>query len=148
MCSSDLLSEYDFIIGKAAYISDPGGFVWHRIRESSAAVDSVLSLEKQLTDTFSASRKFAFEKRNGKTIKQYSSSFTKRYSTMLHGMVERRMRQSIFAVASFWYTAWIDAGQPDLTSIIVEKETEEEKQNIEWLNRIWKSGTQMIGREE
>ena len=29
-------------------------------------------------------------------------------------MVERRMRQSIFAVASFWYTAWVNAGQPDL----------------------------------
>jgi len=29
-------------------------------------------------------------------------------------MVERRMRQSIYAVASFWYTAWVNARRPDL----------------------------------
>jgi hypothetical protein len=33
----------------------------------------------------------------------------------MNGMVERRLRASIQAIASFWYTAWIDAGQPDLS---------------------------------
>jgi protein tyrosine phosphatase len=35
----------------------------------------------------------------------------------LKGMVERRMRASTHAVASFWYTAWVDAGQPNLSEI-------------------------------
>ena len=42
--------------------------------------------------------------------------YTIAYNKSLNGMVERRMRQSIFAVASFWYTAWVNAGQPDLTA--------------------------------
>jgi len=29
-------------------------------------------------------------------------------------MVERRMKKAIHMVGSFWYTAWIDAGQPEL----------------------------------
>ena len=29
-------------------------------------------------------------------------------------MVERRLRAAISAVGSIWYTAWVDAGQPDL----------------------------------
>ena len=33
---------------------------------------------------------------------------------MLSGMVERRMIAAITEVASFWYTAWVDAGQPQL----------------------------------
>ena len=32
-------------------------------------------------------------------------------------MVERRLRASIIAVGSIWYTAWVDAGQPDLNTL-------------------------------
>ena len=32
-------------------------------------------------------------------------------------MVDRRMNRSIFAIASFWYTAWIQSGQPDLMKL-------------------------------
>jgi hypothetical protein len=32
-------------------------------------------------------------------------------------MVEKQMRSSILAVGSFWYSAWIDAGQPDLKNL-------------------------------
>ena len=32
----------------------------------------------------------------------------------MNGMVERRLRAAINAVGSIWYTAWVDAGQPDL----------------------------------
>ena len=48
---------------------------------------------------------------NGQTIKQYSSAYTIQYNDMMRGMVERKeMRQAIYAVACFWYTAWINAG--------------------------------------
>ena len=54
---------------------------------------------------------------------------------MLSGMVERRMRASIARVGSVWYTAWVDAGQPDLKKLlekelIEEKETEDKKLKI------------------
>jgi len=39
------------------------------------------------------------------------------YNTLLDGMVERRMKRAIFATASFWYSAWIDAGQPELDQL-------------------------------
>jgi hypothetical protein len=45
---------------------------------------------------------------------------------LLKGMVERRMRSAILTTGSFWYTAWIDAGQPDLSKIINHKPSEEE----------------------
>lgn len=140
--------HYNFVIGTAAYLSHPQQFIWSRINESAAAVDSVLYFEKLLTDSFPESRKFAFENRAGKTIKQYSAAFTQTYDTRLNGMVERRMRASIFAVASFWYTAWVDAGQPDLNLLAGHEDSPEETSAWEWLNRVWKSGTQMIGREE
>ncbi len=54
-------------------------------------------------------------------------------------MVERRMRQSIFAVASFWYTAWVNAGQPDLTKLSNKNFSPEDLKEFETLNNAWKN---------
>jgi hypothetical protein len=63
-------------------------------------------------------------------------------------MVERRMRQSIYAVASFWYTAWVNAGQPDLRSISKQQFSAADSKEFEQLNSQWQSSGTMIGREE
>jgi hypothetical protein len=109
--------EWDFFIGKAGYIKDPGKFIWQRVLESAAAADSVLNYEKQLTKEFPSDQKYSFEYRNGVLVRQYSSAFTKAYDAKLNGMIERRMRMAIYSVASFWYTAWVNAGEPDLRKL-------------------------------
>lgn len=135
--------EFDFYIGKARYISDPGDFIWKRVLESARAADTVLQVEKMLTAKFSPDRKFAYEERNGKLVRQYSEAFTIAFNKKLEGMVERRMRQSIFAVASFWFTAWVNAGQPDLKPLLKNQFTETDTRSFEELNKKWKeSGNQ------
>jgi hypothetical protein len=57
------------------------------------------------------------------------------------------MRQSIYAVASLWYTAWINAGQPDLSKLSHKDLNKEEERDLEELNAAWKKG-KIIGREE
>ena len=37
-------------------------------------------------------------------------------------MIERRMQVAVNAVGCFWYSAWVQAGQPDL-SVIQIKDT-------------------------
>ncbi len=139
--------EWDFFIGKAEYIKDPGNFIWQRVLESAAAADTVLKYEKELTAQFSPDQKFSFENRNGITVRQYSSTFTKAYDRKLRGMIERRMRQAIFAVASFWYTAWVNAGEPDLTKLTHREFSAEDLKEFENLNSAWRDG-QIKGREE
>lgn len=63
-------------------------------------------------------------------------------------MVERRMKQAIFTIASFWYTAWVNAGQPDLKPISKQKFSEADVKDFEKLNREWSPGKKMIGRQE
>ncbi len=130
--------EWDFFIGKAGYIKSPADFIWERVLESAAAADTVLKYEKELTNQFSGDQKFSFEDRNGKIIRQYSSAFCKAYNEKLNGMIERRMRQSIYAVASFWYTAWVDAGQPDLSKLTSVNFTEADLKEFEQLNSAWR----------
>jgi hypothetical protein len=138
--------EWDFFIGKAEYIKNPADFIWKRVLESGAAADTVLKYEKELTKNFPPDQKFSFEDRNGITIRQYSSAFSKKYNEMLKGMIERRMRQSIYAVASFWYTAWVNAGQPDLKNLSNKEFSAEELKEFESLNNSWKNGAEK-GRE-
>ena len=131
--------EWDFFIGKAEYIKDPGKFIWQRVLESAAAADTVLQYEKELSMQFSPDQKFSFEDRNGVIVRQYSTSFTKAYDTKLKGMVERRMRMAIFAVASFWYTAWVNAGEPDLNALSNKEFSSEDLKEFETLNDAWKN---------
>ena len=133
--------EWDFFIGKAEYLKNPADFIWKRVLESAAAADTVLQIEKELTAIFPQDQKFSFEERNGSTIRQYSSAFSKAYDKRLNGMIERRMRQSIHATASFWYTAWINAGQPDLKKLNNREFTNEELKEFEALNNSWKNAT-------
>ncbi len=130
-------SDWDFFIGKATYISNISAFIWARVLESAAASDTVLRCEKEISAGFRPDQKYAFENRNGKLIKQYSSAYSALYESKMNHMIERRMRQSIFAVASCWYTSWVNAGQPALDhllhdSLSVTEEKEYERLNIEW----------------
>ena len=146
----ELLAEkqFDFFIGKAAYIQNPGDYIWARVLESAQEADSVLSIERELTKQFTPDTKYSFEERNGKVIRQYSSAFTIAFDKKLNGMVERRMRQSIFDVASFWYTAWVNAGQPDLKGLATQKFSEADIKEMDALNTQWKAAGNIIGREE
>jgi hypothetical protein len=138
----ELMAEtaFNFWIGKADYIKNPLMFMWDRIMESAVAADTVLQFEKTLSQHFAPDKKFAFEYRNGVLIRQYSSAYTLAYNALLNDMVERRMRQSIYATASFWYSAWVDAGQPDLSQLKEQAFSEIEKKEMDLLEKEWRSG--------
>lgn len=131
---------YDFFIGKAIYIDNAGSFIWKRVLESAAAADTVLANEASLNARFPSSQKFAFEERAGKVIRQYSTAYSAAYQQSLHGMVERRMQQSISSVASFWYTAWVNAGQPDLSQLNHTIISPEDQLEFDALDAAWRSG--------
>jgi hypothetical protein len=132
-------TEWDLFNTRAIYLRNPLEFTWKRVEESSCASDSVLRFERKLNEKFTSGRKFAFENRNGLIIKQYSSEYSAAYDRMLNGMVERRLRESVFAVASFWYTAWVNAGQPDLKKLSGKELSEEEKEEFSQMEMKWKN---------
>lgn len=105
--------EYDFYTGKAVYLDNPSEAIWRAVSSSFAAKDSVLAMERALTEQM-PNTKFSFEQRGASTVKVYSREFSAAYHQALNQMVERRMKSAIYLVGCFWYTAWVDAGQPDL----------------------------------
>lgn len=106
--------DYDYFVGKAVYIEDPLALAWETVAESFAAKDSVLLFEAALNEQYSQDKKYTFENRGASLMRVYSEEYSQAYHDMLDGMVERRMRKAIITVGSLWYTAWVNAGQPDL----------------------------------
>lgn len=106
--------DYDLLTGKARYLDQPLEVIWKVVLESHTAVDSVLSMEAALNASFGADKKYDYEQRGARMVKTYSREYASAYHDLLNGMVERRMRGAIHLIGSFWFTAWVDAGQPEL----------------------------------
>lgn len=107
-------NQYNLVVGKATYISDPLQEAWRIVRSSNSLVDTVLFMQRKLDSTFRADQKFEFSKRKNTTLRQYSTRYSSTYQRMTNHSVERRMRASIHSIGSFWLSAWIMAGQPNL----------------------------------
>ncbi|RKR82209.1 hypothetical protein BDD43_2380 [Mucilaginibacter gracilis] len=115
----ELFSDgYNYNVGRAHYIESPLKEAWKICRKTFRCVDSVLVFERRLNATFTPDKKFEMVKRNGRKNKDYSVEYAAAYQTALHGMVERQMRAAILEIGCFWFSAWVDAGQPDLNKLI------------------------------
>ncbi|WP_205500343.1 zinc dependent phospholipase C family protein [Rufibacter psychrotolerans] len=130
--------EYDFLIGPPQYLQHPGRTAWEIVARSHAALDTVFSLEKQLSATFPEDKKYSLEERGASTVKVYSREFSQAYSRGLRGQVERQIRLATHLVASYWYTAWVDAGQPDLRQLAPL--TPQQRQQLEQDNIEFQTG--------
>ena len=133
--------EYDFFVGKANYIDDPNAYFWDIIEESHLLVDSVLSIEKELSETFPSDQQYCFEKRNELMVRQPCKAYAMAFAQKMKGMVEKRMAATVHALGSVWYTAWVDAGQPDLMDLEEQPLTNEELKEKQQLENSYKKNS-------
>ena len=131
---------YDFMAGRAEYIDYPLDAAWEAVEASHSALDSVLGFEAKLNERFPADRKYSYEKRGARTMKTYSREYAEAYHKMLNGMVERRMKAAIITIGSLWYTAWVDAGQPDLSELDNKELSEEQEEQMKQEETQWGQG--------
>lgn len=111
---------YDYYVGRAYYIDDIQSEIWQTVYESHMALDSVLTFEQELNETFPEDKKYSYESRNNVVVRNYSRPYSQVYHERLDGQVERRLRKSIQRLGAFWYTAWKNAGSPDLSDLMKE----------------------------
>lgn len=133
--------EYDYFAGRAEYIAKPQQKIWEIIKSSFSSLDSVLLLERKLSNSFPSDQKYAYEQRGSSSAtKVYSREYSAAYHEALQGMVERQMRNAILNVGSFWYTAWVNAGSPDLSKFPSKEVSDSLKLVIQKEEMEWKAG--------
>lgn len=134
----ELLGDnYDRLAGTCTYIRNPSEKIWEVLKESYAAHDSVLRIEKELSAGFPPDRKYTYEERGQMLVKVYSQEYAREYHRRLNGMVERRFKAAMHTVASFWYTAWVNAGMPLLDSAGVYVMDDAAKMEQDSLDKAW-----------
>ena len=131
--------DYDYFIGKAKYVKNLEEYIWNAVAGSHLALDSVFKIELAVTEDLSSDLKYSFERRGNTTVSVYSYEFSQEYHKRMNGMVERRLRSAISAVGSIWYTAWVDAGQPDLSNIQNTPPSEELLEELRLLDEQYHS---------
>lgn len=134
-------NEYNYFTGRASYVNSILEDEWKSIEESFSAKDSVLLIEQELNKKFSSDHKYTYENRGSVLTKVYSEEYASAYHKALNGMVERRMLQAILKTGSYWYTAWLNAGQPNLDKLLERPTTNNSSQIKEMPNNKYKKGS-------
>ena len=129
--------DYDFLVGSATYLPDVARAAWDAVAQAHDATDSVLQFEKKVWER-SGRKKFSFETKGKNTVRVVSREYAHTYHELLSGMVERQFRASIKMTGDLWYTAWVDAGQPDLKQLILYQPGEKELKAREDELKQWK----------
>lgn len=138
---------YDHLVGRARYVERPLDEAWDAVQASHLLVDSVLGIERRLSREYPEDRKYVFEDRGRGGMRTYSREFAKAYEDAMQGMVEERMNASIVSVGSFWYSAWVNAGQPDLNRLEQKDVSDSLKAVLKAEDELWRANRKGFGRD-
>ena len=116
------VKNYKLNVPEAQYYQDVHKATWDMIHDTHSLAQPLLDIDKKLRTATPEGEVFKKDA-DGKILKsKYNTAvFADQYAEKLHkelnGMVENQMRKAITATASFWYTAWVNAGKPDLSDL-------------------------------
>jgi hypothetical protein len=135
---------YNFKTAPAKYIEDIPAKTMEIVAQSHALVDTILAKDKVVRDRFTKDNMYEKDS-SGNTVMFYSSpvyskEYAREFNAALDGMIEHQLRISIYNVACFWYTAWVNAGKPDLISLDDPHLTKQNKKNYKLEKNAWEKG--------
>ena len=116
------VKNYKFNVAPATYYEDVDKAIWDMIHDTHSLVPALLAADKNLRTSLQPNQIFVTDAEGTVVKNKYNSArYSDEYANKLHialdGMVENQMKKAVTATASFWYTAWVNAGKPDLSSL-------------------------------
>ena len=123
-------------------LKEPLMSIWGVLAQSYGFVGETLDRATAIDKTMKPEVRYTFSHRYGKTQRQYSEAFADAYEKSVGGMVSFRLKAAPSMVASFWLTAWQEAGKPDLNALMKPtKPGKEEKEKLATELTAWKKNT-------
>lgn len=132
--------RYNYVVGRARYIENPLKEAWNIVKKTHTMVDTVLRFEAKLSNSFPSYRKYSYSKRNNQVVRQYAEGYSKAYHDSMDNMVERQMRSAILSIGSYWYTAWVDAGQPVLKNMAHANDATATEKELKRIEKAYRKG--------
>ena len=137
--------KYNFYTGEAKYVDNVEKATWDIIKDTHSQVEPLLLVDRNLRATFTQETMFEKDEKGNPAKNKfndliYSKEFVTQFHGALNGMVESQMRKAIIATTNFWYTAWVNAGKPNLNDLDSKELTNRNKKNLKKDLKLWKTG--------
>jgi hypothetical protein len=137
--------DYNYHTADAHFIPDLRKEMWAILASSHRLKDTLLLADKMLREKLGADNIFKKDAsgaplRNKYNAPIHTDEYAKQFHQALNGMVEKQLRKAIEATSSFWYTAWVNAGKPDLSGLDPSELTTRNKKPLEEEKALWKKG--------
>jgi hypothetical protein len=139
------VKDYKLNATEGIYLEDVDKAIWELMFDTHSLVEPLLAADKKLRTSTLENNMFVTDD-NGVIVKNkyggtlYSDEYATRFHTELNGMVEKQMRKAVTVTASFWYTAWVNAGKPDLSKLDPNALTERNKKYLKKDLKIFNQG--------
>jgi hypothetical protein len=137
--------DYNLHTEGATYISNIEETTWGIINDSHSLIAPLLLADKNLRDAVGVDKMYNLDSkgtiaRNKFNDLIHTDEYVKKYNQALNGMVEKQLRKAIVMTSSYWYTAWVNAGKPDLSGLDTPDQTERNKENLKSDLKLWNQG--------
>ena len=136
-------NTYDYHVPDAVFIDDVPKETWKIIEESHRLVEITLGVERILYNSTPKEQVWEPEVRSSTgqfTSRKHTVAYAQKYHDALNHMVEKQMKAAITSVSNFWYTAWVNAGKPDLSGLDDEALAKASSKNRKKELKAWKKG--------
>jgi hypothetical protein len=139
------VKNYKFNVAPATYYDNVDKAVWDMINDTHNLVPTLLAADKGLRTSLQPNQIFVTDDQGNVVKNKYNSArYSDEYANKLHvaldGMVENQMKKAVTATASFWYTAWVNAGKPDLSSLDAKSLTARNAKLLKKDAKLFKKG--------
>lgn len=139
------VKNYKLNVPQAHYYEDVHKAIWDMINDTHSLAQPLLDIDKKLRTATPQNQVFVLDANGNVTKTKYntavfSDDYAKKLHEQLNGMVESQMRKAIEATASFWYTAWVNAGKPDLSDLDSSAVTQRNNQALRDDLILYKNG--------
>lgn len=138
-------NAYKLNVSEAVYLPDVTAACWDIVKHSNSLADTLLLIERNLRASFPAEKMYKTDD-SGKVVKNKfgqmtrSMEYAQAYHNALGGMVENQMRHAVQDLANFWFTAWVNAGRPDLDELDPAELTQRNRKNYKKDLKMYQKG--------
>jgi hypothetical protein len=136
------LKEYQlYAPHRVRYLRDPQRAAWEAVRSGHALLAETLSAERDVARQLPDSLRYRVQRRGGIPMKYYTTTFARTYGQRVNPAVQAQIRRSVAAVADFWYTAWVDAGRPNLRELLPARPTAAQQARLRQERAAYRANT-------
>lgn len=139
--------QYNFHTATPQYIADINAYTWKMIEQSHSQVKPLLDAEMRVRKKFDTTTMYKRDAEGNKLLfygsPVFSDAYAAAFNAELGNMVQYQLRLSVYDVACYWFTAWVNAGKPDLIKLDDPHLTKQNRKNYRKEYQAWKKGKLM-----